>query len=381
MSCAAAAGDSMTSAREKNAIRHDCVGIREEAVRGGVILSRPAHSNGRRVLFINSYGGANLWRKIQQGHQPTHHLWGCLELLSHGYTVLVAEPLKHFEWRGRIFPHDLKYHRHIVDWVRREDIVFCAHTLLYWLPLLQLLGYRRRTLVSLAYAREKLDFARAHRAVIALTPAAADEARRMAPRAKIAMLGWGADLAFFPALPYSPQFFLSNGRTLRDFETLARGVALSGYPTSILSAPKSTEIPWSRNVDRVPSGSSGEAVPFDELIHRYYANCTASLIALKPDPREKTAVGLTSAIEAMAMARPVIVTRTGAMPCILDLEQRHCGLAVPPQNPEALAEAMRFMVENPSKAAEMGAAGRRHCESYFNIERYAADLHALFESL
>lgn len=381
MCCAVVAGKSMTSTCEERAMRRVCDDIKEEPIRGGVILSRPGHSNGRRVLFINSYGGADLWRKIRSGHQPTHHLWGCVELLSHGYTVLVAEPLKHFEWRGRIFPHDLKYHHHIVDWVRRDDIIFCAHTLLYWLPFLQLLGYRRRTLVSLTYAREELDFAAAHRGVIALTPAAADEARRMAPRAKVAMLGWGADLEFFPVLPYNPRFFFSNGRTHRDFDTLARGIALAGFPTSVLSAPRSPEVPWSKHVDHIPGAASGEAIPFHDLFHRYYAECTASLIALKADPREKTAVGLTSAIEAMAMARPVIVTRTGAMPGILDLEQRRCGLAVPAQDPAALAEAMKYLAENPSVAAEMGTAGRRHCESYFNIERYAADLHSLFQTL
>ena len=69
------------------------------------------------------------------------------------------------------------------------------------------------------------------------------------------------------------------------------------------------------------------------------------------------------------------------MPGILDLDQRRCGLAVPAQDPAALAEAMRYLAENPARAAEMGAAGRRHCESYFNIERYAADLHSLFQSL
>lgn len=203
----------------------------------------------------------------------------------------------------------------------------------------------------------------------------------MAPRAKVAMLGWGADLAFFPVLPYSPQFFLSNGRTHRDFDTLARGVALAGLPTSVLSAPRSPEIPWSRHVDRIPSTASGEAVSFNELLHRYYANCTASLIALKTDPLEKTAVGLTSAIEAMAMARPVVVTKTGAMPGILNLDQSRCGLAISPEDPAALAEAMKFLAANPAAAAEMGAAGRRHCESYFNIERYASDLDAFFESL
>ncbi|MBE7537023.1 MAG: glycosyltransferase [Opitutaceae bacterium] len=358
-----------------------CENIDAEPVPGGIILSRRGHSNGRRVLFVNSYGGPNLWREIREGLAPTHHLWGCIELLARGYTVLVSEPIKHFSIRGRILPHDLKYHRHLADWLRRDDILFSAHTLLYWIPLLHQLGYRRRVIVSLTYAREQLDFPRAHRGVIALTPAAADEARRVAPHAKVAMLGWGVDLGFYPVLPYNPKFFLSCGRTERDFGTLARGVGLSGHVTSIVSAKDAPGVVWPTNAKRVGTGGPGDSVPFSELVHHYYAHCTASIIALNADPREKTAVGFTAAIEAMAMARPVIVTHTGAMPGVLDLVKRRCGIAIPVGDAQALADAMRVLHDDPATAAEMGVTGRQHCEEFFNINRYASDLDAYFQSL
>lgn len=371
----------MTTIEKSADMPQACENIDAEPVPGGIILSRRGHSNGRRVLFVNSYGGPNLWREIREGRTPTHHLWGCIELLARGYTVLVADPVKHFNLRGRFLPHDLKYHRHLAGWLRKDDILFSAHTLLYWIPLLHQLGYRRRVIVSLTYAREQLDFPRAHRGVIALTPAAADEARRVAPHARVAMLGWGADLGFYPVLPYNPLFFLSCGRTERDFTTLARGVGIAGHATSIVSGQSAPGILWPANARRVGAGGPGDRVPFSKLIHEYYANCTASIIALNADPREKTAVGFTAAIEAMAMARPVIVTHTGAMPGVLDLDKRRCGIAIPAGNAQALAEAMHYLHNNPDAAEEMGAAGRRHCEDYFNINRYSAGLDAFFRTL
>lgn len=358
-----------------------CAEIEAETVPDGVILSRAGHGNGRRVLFVSPYGGPKMWQRIRGGLVPTHHFWGCIELVSRGYTVLVAEPLKHFSVRGRIFPHDLKYHRIVADWLRPDDIIFSAHTLLYWVPLLQHLGYRRRHIVSLTYAREKLDFPGAHRGVIALTPAAADQAGRMAPHAKVAMLAWGADLEFFPSLRYNPRFFLSCGRTQRDFQTLARGAGIAGHPISILSAPSSPSVAWPANATCPTTGQGKETLPFSELLNTYYANCSASIIALNQDPAEKTAVGLTAAIEAMAMARPIIMTKTGAAPGALDVERRNCGMLIPPNDPQALADAMEYLHTNPGVAEEMGAAGRRQCEEYFNINRYSADLHAFFQAL
>ena len=85
-------------------------------------------------------------------------------------------------------------------------------------------------------------------------------------------------------------------------------------------------------------------------------------------------------LEAMAMARPVVITRTGAVPSEIDVEKSGCGLFVPPNDPGALASALVSLADNPADAQAMGAAGRRLCESHYNIERFAADLHRFFET-
>ena len=81
------------------------------------------------------------------------------------------------------------------------------------------------------------------------------------------------------------------------------------------------------------------------------------------------------------MARPVIITKTNALPTEIDVEKAGCGIYVPPNDPDALADAIRFIANNPDKAEAMGEAGYRLCEKRYNIERYGKDLHTFFESL
>jgi len=122
-------------------------------------------------------------------------------------------------------------------------------------------------------------------------------------------------------------------------------------------------------------------VTYQELLRDQYSRCAASLILLDEDPTQYTGVGMTSLIEAMAMARPVIVTRTGALPTELDVAKEGCGLFVPPNDPDAVADALNFIVRDPDRARRMGAKGRQLCESHYNIQRYARELDHFFHSL
>jgi glycosyltransferase involved in cell wall biosynthesis len=359
--------------------------LSERCEDGLVILNAtggPRH--GRRVLFVNSYGGASVWQKIKQGLLPPHHLWGCIELARLGYEVLLAPPLAHFDFR-KPFPHDVPLLSIGRKWLRRDDILYCGHTLLYWLPLMKALGLFRCPIVSLTYAREQLDFSRTHTGIIALTAAAEDEAKKRAPKAKIARLAWGCDLQYFPTLDYAPRWFLSCGITHRDLATLSAAAGRTPWPIRLISPGTPKILPLPRNVTLIDGGTGWNyqksVVSYDDLFYNHYAGAIASLIILKHDPAEKTAVGFTNLLEAMAMSRAVIVTRTGAVPTEIDVEAAGCGLHVPPENPAALAGAIETLAADPETARRMGSAGRRLAEDYYNIGRYARELHAFFESL
>jgi glycosyltransferase involved in cell wall biosynthesis len=74
------------------------------------------------------------------------------------------------------------------------------------------------------------------------------------------------------------------------------------------------------------------------------------------------------AVEAMACARPVVATQSGALPSVV--EDRVTGRIVPPGDVEALASAIAEYADAGVRARH-GAQGRRRCEEKYSIERTA----------
>ena len=81
-------------------------------------------------------------------------------------------------------------------------------------------------------------------------------------------------------------------------------------------------------------------------------------------------------VEAMAMGRPVVATDAGGVPEIV--LPGETGLLVPPAQPKALAEAVLALLDDPARAAALGAAGRRRAETEFSLARHAAAVEALY---
>lgn len=358
-------------------------GIIERREHGLVVLSPRDRKPHRRVLFVNNYGGAEVWARMKQGLVPTHHLWGCLELVQMGYEVALAEAVPDFLPRHPL-PHDLKLLKVVRSWLRRDDIVYCGHNVLFWIPFLHSLGFHRRHIVSLLFAREPLDFPGAHTGVIALTPTASAQARRLAPKARHVHLGWGVDLAEYPRHPYRPEYFLHCGIAGRDFPTLHAATMRCIHRVRIIAAWPLPGVTWPNHVEIVDGGRGfnheAKKVTFPELVNEHYARAAGSLIVTIPNPGMDHALGFTNLIEALAMSQPIIHTRTGALADEIDVEKAGCGIAIPPSDPAALAEAMNAIMQDPVRAGQMGRRGRELSERHYNITRYAGELHRFFET-
>jgi glycosyltransferase involved in cell wall biosynthesis len=75
-------------------------------------------------------------------------------------------------------------------------------------------------------------------------------------------------------------------------------------------------------------------------------------------------------LEAMATGLPVVATRVGGNPEVVD--QGVTGVLVPPREPEALADAMLWMLRQPGPRERMGRLARRRAEEHFDIRRTVA---------
>lgn len=83
-------------------------------------------------------------------------------------------------------------------------------------------------------------------------------------------------------------------------------------------------------------------------------------------------------LEAMACGLPVICTELGTGTSYVN-QHGVTGLVVPPQNPEALAAALRQLLEHPEQRRAFGAAGRRRVEQAFTREEMLRRTLAFYE--
>jgi len=91
-------------------------------------------------------------------------------------------------------------------------------------------------------------------------------------------------------------------------------------------------------------------------------------------------LGLTGSLrEALAVETPVIGTDLEGMPELIT--DGETGLLVPPRNPDALAQAILRIVENPTRAKAMARAGRKRVEQQFSATLKVERTEALYRRL
>lgn len=84
-------------------------------------------------------------------------------------------------------------------------------------------------------------------------------------------------------------------------------------------------------------------------------------------------------LEAMAYGRPVIATKIGGSPEVV--EDGTTGYLVPPDDAKALAAAIQVLMSSPRRRREFGRAGRRRVQKEFSLDRYRKNITAFFAAL
>jgi glycosyltransferase involved in cell wall biosynthesis len=135
-------------------------------------------------------------------------------------------------------------------------------------------------------------------------------------------------------------------------------------------------VPWRVAVAGPPGDASHELHDFVET--RGWQS-RAHLLGPREDVRDLLAAsdlyvmpslweGLPLALlEAMFSEKPIISTTAGGIPETVQHDEE--AVLVPPSDPTSLAEAIRTMFENPTRAAQLAASGRRSAEARFSLDR------------
>lgn len=85
----------------------------------------------------------------------------------------------------------------------------------------------------------------------------------------------------------------------------------------------------------------------------------------------------TSLLDAMACARPIVATRAGGIPEVVEDEVN--GLLVPIRDARALADAIVRMLEDPEMRRRMGDAGFARVNERFTVDRMVAETARVYE--
>jgi glycosyltransferase involved in cell wall biosynthesis len=113
---------------------------------------------------------------------------------------------------------------------------------------------------------------------------------------------------------------------------------------------------WPRYVIRLPRFSTEQMPAVVAAAHVVVAPQRDTHAARAQFPMKLT--------DAMAMAKPIITTRVGDIPEVLD----GAAFVVPPSSPEAIAAALRDAFERPDHARRLGEEARRRCVERYSVE-------------
>jgi glycosyltransferase involved in cell wall biosynthesis len=101
----------------------------------------------------------------------------------------------------------------------------------------------------------------------------------------------------------------------------------------------------------------------------------ANIVAV---PSREEGFGMT-ALEAAMRGRPVVATRTGGLPEVVD--DGVTGVLIPPEKPDELAGAIASLLRDPERAARLGQAGRERAQQLFSEDRLLSEHEDLYGRL
>lgn len=339
-----------------------------------------------------------MWERARSGTMPRQHVWGADALIERGHEVQFApyhEPrernaLERLSQRSRGLLGHLDQEAYALRRINWIDALYCADQIglaglaiaRSVLPATRLISVVHH---PIGHAARRRALAR-HDALVCLSPATQAELERALPRRgpRIVHLPWGPDLS---SPLYRPRGdsngVVSAGKSNRDLPTLAGALARIGAPAVVYdlerrlpaapaSAASAVRVVHPGASDGVDPNSPGGYLPARAISD----TAAASIVAIPVlDPGRLT--GLTEAVDALALGKPIIATRSPYFP--FDIEAVGCGIWVEPGDVDGWTRALRRLLGDARARSELGAAGRRFAEREWNYEAFCRGLSELIE--
>jgi glycosyltransferase involved in cell wall biosynthesis len=204
------------------------------------------------------------------------------------------------------------------------------------------------------------------------------------PAERVYLIRHYVDQVFYSPREVEEDMICAAGAEMRDYATLK--VALAGTELRCHIAADSVRIPGRfrlLNDRRVPIGSIGtrSAANITEgrmaltELRKLYAR---SRFVVVPLLHSNTDNGVTVILEAMAMGKPVICSRTRGQVDVI--QEGVTGLYVPVGDADALRSAIMSLWNEPSRARQMGRDARAYVEKNHTLEKFTATTRSAAEA-
>lgn len=204
------------------------------------------------------------------------------------------------------------------------------------------------------------------------------------PSERVYLVRFFVDQLFYSPRAAEEDTICSAGAEMRDYPTLIEAIRGTGLRCHI--ATDHVRIPHRIRLvtdHRVPVDTL--LVPLDAKVtigrktllelHDLYARSRFVVVPLIPSESDN---GVTVMLEAMAMGKPVVCSRTRGQVDVI--QDGVTGIYVPVGDPVALREAMLSLWNEPQRAHTMGARARAYVEQHHTLEQFALNVRTAAEA-
>ncbi|MBI4547783.1 MAG: glycosyltransferase family 4 protein [Ignavibacteriae bacterium] len=199
------------------------------------------------------------------------------------------------------------------------------------------------------------------------------------PSSKIAFVRKFADQQFWRPMQRETDIICSVGAEMRDYPTLIeamRGLDIRCHIAAAKPRGKTySTITAIEKIGQLPPNVTAEPKSYKDLRELY----ARSRFVVVPLLQSETDNGLTCILEAMAMGKAVICSKTKGQ--IDVIKEGETGIYVPQGDHFALREVIQRLWNNPEEAERMGKQARKVLEERHTFEQFVYSVRAIVEEV
>jgi glycosyltransferase involved in cell wall biosynthesis len=348
----------------------------------------------KKILCLFNKVRKGSLERIKAGEESDNFFWGMLRLPHFGFSAEYLEIEQFFSPAVCTFlrRHILNIHFVHAPLFRKflkYDIIFTSTafgSLFLWalypfkkpkwvvfdFNLLGIIG-EKRTL------RQKLfSFAVSHSSgIVTLSISGAEEIKKAFPHLseKVKFIPLGTDTEWFAPRDIAEEnTIFSPGRDPgRDYSAFFS--AIRGLPVFVIVTAKPQKL---KKYEPLPDNISARNFSSKELVAEY-AKAKIVVLPLAISDEKWNAMGCSTLVEAMAMGKAIIATKSATMESYI--KNGVNGILVPQNDANALKRAIEDLLSDSEKRKRLGEAARKFSLEYCEAEKYAKNLAQYFESV